>query len=71
MVRDRPAACVRHREGNLFFEHVTPGLLGCVREVEDDAEFAESANERSAAPVGAGNSVAVVRSRWLLSVVDG
>src|SRR5205085_6855625 len=48
MVMDCATARVSHREGGSFFEAVVPGLLGCVREVEDDAEFAEPTDERSA-----------------------
>ena len=46
MVVHRAAARVRDREGQLFLEHVAPGLLGGVRKVEDDAELAEAADER-------------------------
>jgi hypothetical protein len=48
MVMDCSAARMRHREGNLLLEDVAPGLLGCVRKVEDDAELTEPAEECSA-----------------------
>jgi hypothetical protein len=70
MVVDCAAARVRHREGDSFLEHVVPGLRGCVRKVQDDAEFAEPADERSA-PVGQSLRRRVDPSRELVRVVPG
>ena len=47
-----------------------PSLLGCVRKVEDDAEFAESADERSA-PVGQSPRRRLDASGELVRVVPG
>jgi hypothetical protein len=70
MVADCAAARVRHREGDPFLEDVVPGLLGCVRKVEDDAKFAEPADERSA-PVGQSLRRCVDPSGELVRVVPG
>src|SRR5512133_997061 len=48
MSTDGAAARVRNREGDLFFEHIAPGPLRRMGEVENDVELAETAKERSA-----------------------
>ena len=51
MVDDGAAAGVRDREGDVRCQDVAPRLLGCVRQIEHDAELAEATDERLS-PVG-------------------
>ena len=49
VVEDGAAARMREGEGDPFVDDVAPGLLGRMRQVKDDPELREPADERAAA----------------------